>query len=103
MGVILTGRKSVVGGVEGEMIWIWSDDDGVSSWHELGVVDEIVGAASEVVWISAWMPMTVVVPTVDWMEPEGMDPSALVEVDWTVDGEELNVVALVQWVRWTVE
>ena len=45
--VILTGMRSDVGGVEGEMIWIWSDDDGVSSWHELGVVDEIVGAASE--------------------------------------------------------
>ena len=77
----MTGMRSDVGGVEGEMIWIWSDDDGVSSWHELGVVDEIVEAASEVVWISVWMPRTVVVPTVDWMEPEGMDPSVLVEVD----------------------
>ena len=45
--MILTGMRSDVGGVEGERIWIWSDDDGVSSWHELGVVDEIVGAASE--------------------------------------------------------
>ena len=103
MDVILTGMRSDVGGVEDEMIGIWSDDDDILSWHELGVVGESVGAASEVVWISAWMPMTVVVPTVDWMGPEGMDPSALVEVDWSVDGEELNVVALVQWVRWPVE
>ena len=99
VGVILTGRKSVVGGVEGEMIWIWSDDDGVSSWHELGVVDEIVEAASEVVWISAWKPTTAVDPTVDWTGPEGMNPSVLVEVDWTVDGEELAVVAKVQWAQ----
>ena len=103
MGVILTGRKSVVGGVEGEMIWIWSDDDGVSSWHELGVVDEIVGAASEVFWISAWKPTTDVVPTVDWTGPEGMDPSVLVEVDRSVDGEELMVVAKVQGARWPLE
>ena len=96
LDVILTGMRSDVDGVEGEMIGIWSDDDGVLSWHELGVVGESVGAASEVVWISAWMPMTVVVPTVDWTGPEGMDPSVLVEVDWSVDGEELNVVALVQ-------
>ena len=47
MDVILTGMRSDVGGVEGEMIWIWSGVDGVSSWHGLGVVDEIVGAASE--------------------------------------------------------
>ena len=103
VGVILTGRKSVVGGVEGEMIWSWSDDDGVSIWHELGVVDEIVGAASEVVWISAWMPTTVVVPMVDWTGPEGMDPSVLVEVDRSVDGEELNAVAMVQSARWPLE
>ena len=99
VGVILTGRKSVVGGVEGEMIWSWSDDDGVSIWHELGVVDEIVEAASEVVWISAWRPTTAVVPTVDWTGPEGMDPSVLVEVDRSVDGEELAVVAKVQWAQ----
>ena len=99
VGVILTGKKSVVGGVESEMIWSWSDDDGVSIWHELGVVDEIVGAASEVVWISAWKPTTVVVPTVDWTGPEGIDPSVLVEVDRSVDGEELAVVAKVQWAQ----
>ena len=99
VGGILTGMKTGVGDVEVEMIWIWSDDDGVSSWHELGVVDEIVGAASEVVWISAWMPTTVVVPTVDWTGPEGMDPSVLVEVDRSVDGEELAVVAKVQWAQ----
>ena len=81
------------------MIEIWSDDDDILSWPELGVVGESVGAASEAVWISAWMPMMVVVPMVDWMEPEGMDPSALVEVDWSVDDEVLSVVALVQWVR----
>ena len=103
VGVILTGMKSNVGGVEGEMIWIWSDDDGVSSWHELGVVGEIVGAASEVVWISVWMSTTVVVPTVDWTGPEGMDPSVLVEVDRSVDGEELAVVAMVQGARWPLE
>ena len=99
VGVILTERKSVVGGVEGEMIWIWSDDDGVSCWHELGVVDENVEAASEVVWISAWKPTTAVDPTVDWTGPEGRNPSVLVEVDWTVDGEELAVVAKVQWAQ----
>ena len=81
------------------MIEIWSDDDDILSWPELGVVGESVGAASEAAWISAWMPMMVVVPMVDWMEPEGMDPSALVEVDWSVDDEVLSVVALVQWVR----
>ena len=91
--------RSDVGDVEDEMIEIWSDDDDILSWPELGVVGESVGAASEAVWISAWMPMMVVVPMVDWMEPEGMDPSALVEVDWSVDDEVLSVVALVQWVR----
>ena len=99
VGVILTEMRSNVGDVEGEMIWIWSDDDDILSWHELGVVGESVGAASEVVWISAWMPMTVVVPTVDWTGPEGMDPSVLVEVDRSVDGEELAVVAKVQWAQ----
>ena len=99
MDVILTGMRSDVGGDEDEMIGIWSDDDDILSWHELGVVGESVGAASEVVWISAWMPMTVVVPTVDWTGPEGMDPSVLVEVDWTVAGEELAVVAKVQWAQ----
>ena len=99
MDGILTGMMSKVCGVEGAMIWSWSDDDGVSSWHELGVVDEIVGAASEVFWISAWKPTTDVVPTVDWTEPEGMDPSVLVEVDRSVDGEELAVVAKVQWAQ----
>ena len=99
MGVILTGMKSDVGGVEGERIWIWSDDDGVSSWHELGVVDEIVEAASEVFWTSAWKSTTDVVRTVDWTGPEGMDPSVLVEVDRSVDGEELAVVAKVQWAQ----
>ena len=99
VGGILTGMKTGVGDVEVEMIWIWSDDDGVSSWHGLGVVGEIVGAASEVVWISAWMPTMVVVPTVDWTGPEGMDPSVLVEVDRSVDGEELAVVAKVQWAQ----
>ena len=101
--MILTGMRSDVGGVEGEMIWIWSGVDGVSSWHGLGVVGEIVGAASEVVWISAWMPTMVVVPTVDWTGPEGMDPSVLVEVDRSVDGEELNAVAMGQSARWPLE
>ena len=95
--------RSDVGDVEDEMIEIWSDDDDVLSWPELGVVGESVEAASEVVGISAWMPMTVVVPMVDWMGPEGMDPSALVEVDWSVEGEALSVVALMQWARWPVE
>ena len=63
------------------------------------MVDEIVGAASEVVWISAWKSTTAVVPTVDWTGPDGMDPSVLVEVDWTVAGEELAVVAKVQWAQ----
>ena len=103
MDVILTGMRSDVGGVEDEMIWIWSGVDGVSSWHGLGGVDETVGVASEVSWISAWMPTTVVVPMVDWTGPEGMDPSVLVEVDRSVDGEELNAVAMVQSARWPLE
>ena len=36
--VFLNGMRSNVGGVEDEMIWIWNDDDGVSSWHGLGAV-----------------------------------------------------------------
>ena len=101
--MILAGMRSDVGGVEDEMIWIWSGVDGVASWHGLGGVDETVGVASEVFWISAWMPTTVVVPMVDWTGPEGMDPSVLVEVDRLVDGEELDEWALVQEVRWPVE
>ena len=101
--MILTGMRSDVGGVEDEMIWIWSGVDGVSSWHGLGGVDETVVAASEVFWISAWMPTTVVVPMVDWTGPEGMDPSVLVEVDRLVDGEEQDEVAMVQEVRWPAE
>ena len=63
------------------------------------MVGEIVEAASEGGEISVWMSTTVVVPTVDWTEPEGMDPSVLVEVDRSVDGEELAVVAKVQWAQ----
>ena len=103
MDVILTGMKSDVGGGEGEMIWIWSGVDGVSSWHGLGGVDETGGVANEVSWISAWMPTTVVVPMVDWTGPEGMDPSVLVEVDRLVDVEELDELSMVQEVRWPVE
>ena len=101
--MFLTGMRSDVGGVEGERIWIWGGGGDVSSWHGLDVVDGIVGVASEVVWISVWMPTTVVGPMVDWMEPEGMDPSVLVEVDWWGDGEELDEWARVQEVRWPVE
>ena len=50
--VFLTGMRSNVGGDEDEMILTWSDDDGVSSWHVLGVVDEIARVESEVSWIS---------------------------------------------------
>ena len=53
MGVIWSGKKTGDGDVEDEMIWIWTDGAGVSSWHELGVVDGIVGAVSEVFWMSA--------------------------------------------------
>ena len=53
--VFLNGMRSNVGGVEDEMIWIWNDDDGVSSWHGLGVVDEIIGVESEVAWTLVWM------------------------------------------------
>ena len=95
--------RSDVGGVEDGKIGIWSGVGDVSSWHGLDVVDGIVGVASEVVWISVWMPTTVVDPMVDWMEPEGMDPSVLVEVDLWGDGEELDEWALVQEVRWPVE
>ena len=52
VGVILNGKKTGVGDVEGEMIWIWIDGVGASSWHELGVVVGIEGVASEVVWMS---------------------------------------------------
>ena len=41
--VFLTGMKSSVGDVEDEMIWIWSDDGGVSNWHGLDVVDGSAG------------------------------------------------------------
>ena len=52
MGVILNGKKTGVGDVEGEMIWIWSDGVSASSWHGLGVVVGIEGAASVVFWMS---------------------------------------------------
>ena len=84
--VILIGMRSNVGGVEDEMIWIWSDDDGVSSWHGLGVVDEIVGVESEVAWISVWMSTMVVVPMVGSTGPEVLDPSVLMEVDRSREG-----------------
>ena len=52
MGVIVNGKKTGVGDVEGEMIWNWIDGVGASSWHEDGVVDGIEGAASVVFWMS---------------------------------------------------
>ena len=82
VGVILTGMKSDVGGVEGERIWIWSDDDGVAS----RVVDEIVGVESEVAWISVWMSTMVVVPMVGSTGLEVLDPSVLMGVDRLREG-----------------
>ena len=73
--VFWTGMRSNVGDVEDEMIWIWSDDDGVSNWHGLGVVDESAGVESEVSWISVWMSTMAVMPVVGSTEPEALDPS----------------------------
>ena len=100
--VFLIGMRSNVGDDEDEMIWIWSDDDGVSSWHGLGVVDEISRVESEVSWISVWMLTMAVVPKVDAMEPEVLDPSVLMEVVRSRE-EEVPVVVVVQWARWPVE
>ena len=69
----LTGMRSNVGDVEDEMIWIWNDDDGVASWHGLGVVDETAGVESEVSWISVWMSTMAVVPMVGATEPEVLE------------------------------
>ena len=80
MDVFLTGMRSNVGDVEDEMIWIWSDDDGVSNWHGLGVVDETAGVESEVSWISVWMSTMAVVPMVDSTGAEVLDPSVLMGV-----------------------
>ena len=100
--VFLTGMRSNVGGVEDEMILIWNDDDGVSSWHGLGVVDEIARVESEVSWISVWMSTMVVVPMAGAMEPEVLDPSVLMEVVRSRE-EEVPVVVVVPWARWPVE
>ena len=78
--VFLTEMRSNVGGVEDEMILIWNDDDGVSSWHGLGVVDETAGVESEVFWISVWMSTMAVVPMVGSTEPDVLDPSVLMGV-----------------------
>ena len=85
--VFLTGRKSIVGDVEDEMIWIWSDDGGVSSWHGLDVVDGSAGVESEVSLISVWMSTMSVMPMVGSTEPEVLDPFvrmgvAVVEEGW---------------------
>ena len=102
VSVFSTGKRSNVGGDEDEMIWIWSDDDGASSWHGLGVVDEISRVESEVSWISVWMLTMAVVRKVDAMEPEVLDPSVLMEVVRSRE-EEVPVVVVVQWARWPVE
>ena len=78
--VFLTGMRSNVGDVEDEMIWIWSDDDGVSNWHGLGVVDETAGVESEVSWISVWMSTMAVVLMVGSTGPEVLYPSVLMGV-----------------------
>ena len=100
--VFLTGMRSNVGGDEDEMILTWSDGDGVSSWHELGAVDGSVKVESEVSWISVWMLTMVVVPKVDAMEPEGLDPSVLVGVVRSRE-EEMPVWVVEPWARWPVE
>ena len=100
--VFLTGMRSNVGGVEDEMILIWNDDDGVSSWHGLGVVDETAGVESEVSWISVWMSTMAVVPMVGATEPEVLDPSVLMGVVRLREGE-VPVVVVVQWALWPVE
>ena len=103
VGVILNGKKTGVGDVEGGMIWIWIDGVGVSSWHGLGEVVWSEGAASVVFWMSVERPTMDAGPTVGWTESEGVDPAGLVEVDRLVAGEELAVVAKVEWAQEPVE
>ena len=100
--VFLIWMKSSVDDVEDEMIWIWSDDDGVSSWHGLGVVDETAGVESEVSWISVWMSTMAVVPMVGSTGPEVLDPSVLMGVV-RLREDEVSVVVVVQWALWPVE
>ena len=100
--VFLTGMRSNVGGVEDEMILIWNDDDGVSSWHGLGVVDETAGVESEVSWISVWTLTMFVTPVVGSTEPEGLDPFVRMEV--AVEEEDWGLAVVVhQQVLWHVE
>ena len=99
--VFLTGMRSNVGGVEDEMILIWNDDDGVSSWHGLGVVDETAEVESEVSWISVWMSTMAVMPVVGLTEPEVLDP--VVRVGVAVVEEWVPVVMVLQEALWPVE
>ena len=85
--VFLIWMKCGVGGVEDEMILIWSGGDVVSGWLGLDVVDGIVGVESEVSWISAWTAAMLVTPVAGLMKSEELDPRvwmelAVVEQDW---------------------
>ena len=55
-----------------------------------------------VFWISVWMLTMAVVPKVDAMEPEVLDPSVLMEGVQSRE-EEVPVVVVVPWARWPVE
>ena len=99
VGVIWNGTKTGVGDVEGGMIWIWIDGDGVLNWHGPGVVVGIEGAVSVVVWMSVWRPKKDAGPTVGWTEPEGLDPALLVEVERLVADVELAVMVKVKWAQ----
>ena len=100
--VFLIGMKSSVGDVEDEMIWIWSDDGGVSNWHGLDVADGSAGVESEVSWISVWTLTMFVTPVVGSTEPEGLDPFVRMEV--AVEEEDWGLAVVVhQQVLWHVE
>ena len=91
--VFLTGMKSSVGDVEDEMIWIWSDDGGVSNWHGLDVVDGSAGVESEVSWISVWTSTILVTPVAGSTELEGLDPFVRMEV--AVEEEDWGLAVMV--------
>ena len=100
--VFLTGMKSSVGDVEDEMIWIWSDDGGVSNWHGLDVVDGSAGVESEVSWISVWTSTMLVTPVAGSTELEGLDPFVRMEV--AVEEEDWELAVMVrQQALWPVE
>ena len=100
--VFLTGMKSSVGDVEDEMIWIWSDDGGVSNWHGLDVVDGSAGVENEVSWISVWMSTMAVMPVVGSTGPGVLDPLVRMGVVVVEEGW-VPAVMVLQEAQWPVE